>query len=51
MLIKPINLDNEVYFMDIPNKLRRATSLASSEGFINNSQSRATSTDHPLNIN
>ena len=50
-LIKSINLDNEVYFIDIPNKLRRATSPASSEGFTNNSQSRATSTNYPLNIN
>jgi len=34
--MKSINLDNKVYFIDIPNKLR-ATSLASSEGFTNNS--------------
>ena len=37
MLIKPTNLDNKAYFTDIPNKLRRATSLKSSEGFTNNS--------------
>ena len=37
MLIKPINLDNEAYFIDVPNKLRRATSLESSEGLTNNS--------------
>ena len=34
--MKFINLDNEVYFADISNKLR-ATSLVSSEGFTNNS--------------
>ena len=50
MVIKSINPDNKVYFMDIPNKLR-ATSPASSEGFTNNSQSRATSANYPLNIN
>jgi len=49
--MKSINPNNEVYFVDIPNKLRKATSLASSKGFTNNSQSRATSTDYPLNIN
>jgi len=37
--------------MDIPNKLKKATSPVSSEGFTNNSQSKATSTDYPLNIN
>jgi len=37
MLIKPTNLDNKAYFTDIPNKLRRATSLASSKGLTNNS--------------
>jgi hypothetical protein len=37
MLIKPINLDNEAYFIDVPNKLRRATSLESSKGLTNNS--------------
>jgi len=51
MLIKSINPDNKVYFADISNKLKRATSLASSKGFTNNSQSRATSTDYPFNIN
>jgi len=49
--MKSIDLDNEVHFIDIPNKLRRATSLASSEGFTNNSQFKATSTNYPLNIN
>jgi len=34
--MKSINLDDEVYFVDIPNKLK-VTSPASSEGFINNS--------------
>ena len=37
MLIKPINLDNKAHFINIPNKLRRATSLKSSKGLINNS--------------
>ena len=35
--MKSINLDNEVHFVDIPNKLRKATSLISSKGFTNNS--------------
>ena len=49
--MKSIDLDNEVHFVDIPDKLRRVTSLVSSEGFTNNSQFRATSTDYLLNIN
>jgi len=51
MLIKPTNLDNEAHFADVSNKLKRATSLASSEGLTNNSQSRATSIDYLFNIN
>ena len=43
MLIKSINLNNKAYFIDVPNKLRKATSLESSKGLTNNSQSRATS--------
>ena len=34
--MKSINPDNEVYFIDIPNKLR-ATSPVFSKGFTNNS--------------
>ena len=36
MLIKSIDLDDEVYFTDIFDK-SKATSLVSSEGFTNNS--------------
>lgn len=50
-LIKSIDSDDEAHFADVPNESRRATSPASSEDFTNNSQSRATSTDYPLNIN
>ena len=48
--MKSINLNNKVYFIDIPNKLK-VTNLVSNKGFTNNSQSRATSANYPLNIN
>ena len=50
MLLKSISLDNEAYFIDVPNELKRVTSLASSKGFTNSNQSRATSIDYLLNI-
>jgi len=51
MLIKLTNLDNKAHFADIPDKSKKATSLVSSEGLTNNSQSRATSINYLLNIN
>ena len=50
MLIRPIGLGNKVYFIDIPNKLKGATSLVSSKGLTNNSQFKVTSTNYLLNI-
>ena len=51
ILIKPINSDNEVYFINIPNKLKRVTSLVSNKGLTNNNQFRVTSINYLLNIN
>jgi hypothetical protein len=51
MLIKPIDLDDKAYFINIPNKLRRVTSLIFSKGLTNNNQFKVTSIDYLFNIN